>query len=57
MANKTQPTDASVEEFLAAVANDRRRSDAREVHQMMATATGEPAVMWGASMVGFGINS
>lgn len=52
--NKTQPTGASVDEFLADVENDRRRQDARAVLDLMREATGEEPVMWGDSIVGFG---
>jgi Domain of unknown function (DU1801) len=51
---KTRPTDASVDEFLDSVANERRRSDARLVDGMMRAATGELPVMWGTSIVGYG---
>ncbi len=53
-ANKTQPTDASVPAFIAAVPNERRRADAAELIAMMGAITREPAVMWGPTMVGFG---
>lgn len=52
--NKTQPTDASVDEFLDAVENDRRRADAKQVLELMRAVTGEEPVMWGSSIVGFG---
>ena len=52
--NKTQPTDASVEDFIAAVADLARREDCRRVAAMMQAASGAPPVMWGASIVGFG---
>ena len=51
---KTRPTDASVEAFLDAVEDERKRSDARVVAGMMAEITGATAVMWGSSIVGFG---
>lgn len=51
---KTRPTDASVEDFLAAVAHEGRRADAGVVAALMGRATGEPPVMWGSSIVGFG---
>lgn len=51
---KTQPTTASVAAFIDAVPDPRRQADAREVGLMMQTATGEPPVMWGTSIVGFG---
>ena len=51
---KTRPTDASVEAFLDAVDDERRRSDARVVARMMAEITGSTGVMWGSSILGFG---
>ena len=51
---KTRPTDASVPDFIAAVENPVRRADAEAISAMMAEATGEPPVLWGASIVGFG---
>jgi hypothetical protein len=47
-------TDASVDEFLARVPNDRRRDDARRLCAMMQDITGEPPAMWGSGIVGFG---
>ncbi|MEJ1114478.1 DUF1801 domain-containing protein [Paenarthrobacter sp. CCNWLY172] len=52
--NKTQPTDVSVEEFLAAVEHPTRRADGFELLEMMRDITGKEAVMWGPSIVGFG---
>lgn len=51
---KTKPTDASVEDFLAAVETARRREDARAVCALMQAVSGEKPVMWGPSIVGFG---
>jgi hypothetical protein len=51
---KTQKTDASVEEFLNAVENERRRADGIAVLEMMREVTGEQPAMWGPSIVGFG---
>lgn len=50
---KTRPTGASVDEFLANV-DDKRRDDCAAIRKMMHEATGEPAEMWGPSIVGFG---
>ena len=47
-------TDASVEEFLARVADEQRRLDARRLCAMMQQVTGEPPVIWGTSIIGFG---
>ncbi len=49
-----QKTGRSVEEFLARVPDPRRREDARRLCALMAEVTGEPAAMWGTSIVGFG---
>ncbi len=54
MANSTQPTDDDVSAFLDAVSDERRRADAQVMRSMMERITGEPAVMWGPSIVGFG---
>lgn len=51
---KTKPTAVTADEFIAAVADDTRRADAAAVSAMMARVTGEPATMWGPSIVGFG---
>lgn len=53
-ANKTIKNRASVKKFLDGVENDARRQDAWLVHDIMAKASGEPAVMWGTGLVGFG---
>ncbi|MFF2242641.1 DUF1801 domain-containing protein [Arthrobacter sp. NPDC058130] len=52
--NKTQATGASVEEFLAAVEPPVRRGDGLRLLALMSEITGEPAEMWGPSIVGFG---
>jgi hypothetical protein len=51
---KTKPTDVPVADFIAAVENPRRRADAEVVSALMADVSGEPAVMWGPSIVGYG---
>ena len=51
---KTKLNDASVEGFLAAVENDRRRQDSFAVLDLMKRVTGEEPKMWGTSIVGFG---
>jgi hypothetical protein len=52
---KTKPTDVGVDAFLDAVAQPGRRADGKAVRAMMERVTGEPAVMWGPSIVGFGV--
>jgi hypothetical protein len=51
---KTKPTDVSVDAFLDGIAHPVRRADGKAVRAMMERVTGEPAVMWGPSIVGFG---
>ncbi len=52
--NTTKPTGISVAEFLATVEPERRRLEGQRVHEIMSEATGEPGVMWGPSMIGYG---
>ena len=52
--NKTQPTDADVEAYLATVAPPRRRDDSLLLLKMMKRITRFDPVMWGDSIVGFG---
>ena len=52
--NKTVANDGDVEGFLSSVDNPKRLADARVVMDMMARVTGEPARMWGTSLIGFG---
>ena len=51
---KTQATDASVEGFLNAVADDKRRAECFEILALMRQITKEEPKMWGPSIVGFG---
>lgn len=51
---KTRPTDVSVDAFLNGVEHPVRRADGQAVRAMMERVTGEPAVMWGPTIVGFG---
>lgn len=50
---KTQPTDASVDAFIAGL-DDARRDDCAVVLALMTEVTGLPAQMWGKAIVGFG---
>jgi hypothetical protein len=51
---KTKPQAVPVERFIGALADPGKRADAEALILMMQGITGEPAVMWGPSMVGFG---
>ena len=53
--NKTRPTTRSVAAFLASVANEHRRRDARTVMAIMKRVTGESPRMWGPSIIGYGL--
>ncbi len=52
--NKTQPTAVPVEQFLASVEHPGRRADGFELLELMRGGTGEEAMMWGPTIVGFG---
>lgn len=52
--NKTKKTDASVDDFLNSIEDDRRRNDAVAVAALMGRVSGEPPRMWGSSIVGYG---
>jgi len=54
VANKTQPTDASVAAFVAGIPDQRQRADSERLIALMSEVTGEPATMWGPSIIGFG---
>ena len=49
---KTQKNDASVEEFLDSVTNERKRQDSYAILELMRDVTGEDPAMWGTSIVG-----
>lgn len=52
--NKTKQTEASVESYLAAIADPARQADCRKLVEILSRAAKEPAKMWGTSIVGFG---
>jgi len=54
--NKTQLTDASVEQYLAAIESDLRRQDCTALIKIMTKATQLKPKMWGTAIVGFGIH-
>lgn len=47
-------TDRSVPEYLATVDNARRRADADTLVELMRDVTGDPPMIWGPSILGFG---
>lgn len=52
--NKTQPTGVDVAAFFATL-DDGQRRDSEELAGLIGDITGEPAVMWGKAIVGFGL--
>jgi len=50
---KTKPNDRSVDAFLQAVPDERKRRDSYAIPEMMKRVTGEPPRMWGSSVAGF----
>ena len=53
--NKTKPTGASVEDYLASRANAEQRADCDALMALLRRVTGEDPVMWGPSIVGYGL--
>jgi len=52
--NKTKPTLLQVTDYINAIADDSRRADCVALLQLFSLATGQPALMWGSAIVGFG---
>jgi Domain of unknown function (DU1801) len=51
---KTRQTDASVSDYLGAIADEERRRDCELLVALMRRATGEEPRIWGTSIIGFG---
>ena len=52
--NTTKPTKASVASFIAALADETRRADAKALVKLMQGVAGEKPQMWGTAIIGFG---
>jgi hypothetical protein len=52
--NKTSAHSGGVAQFIAEVPSPRRRQEAETLLEIFERASGEPAVMWGPSIIGFG---
>ena len=52
--NKTKPTDASVDDYIASRANAQQQADIRELMALFKKITRQAPRMWGPSMVGYG---
>lgn len=51
---KTRATELSVDDFIESVPDPTRRADAKTVRAMFERLTGEPAKMWGPTIIGCG---
>lgn len=54
--NKTKPTEVTVEDFLARAPTPQRADEARRLIAVMERLSGEPARMWGPSIIGCGVH-
>jgi len=52
--NKTQPTTASVLDYINAIAHPKRKEDALKLYEIFIQIMPEPAIMWGDSLIGYG---
>ena len=52
---KTKPTKISVAKFIAAIPDERRRAECRQLLKVHKAATGKRPVMWGPSIIGYGM--
>ena len=52
--NKTVATTGDVAAFIDTIADTQRQSDARLLVDLMREVTGQPPVMWGSGIIGFG---
>jgi len=53
--NRTKPTGASVRDFVNALPDETKRSDAKTLIKMMQSVTGEKPKMYGPTIIGFGL--
>jgi len=52
--NKTKPNDKDVIDFLNSVEPEKRRIEGLRLNEIFEEATGEKAVLWGHSIIGYG---
>lgn len=52
--NKTKPTDASVDDYIASRASEQQHADCRKLMTLFTQVTRQPPKMWGPSIVGYG---
>ncbi|HEX9679016.1 MAG TPA: DUF1801 domain-containing protein [Candidatus Saccharimonadales bacterium] len=51
---KTRKNDGDVDKFIDSVEDEQKRQDSYEIMKLMSELTGQPPVLWGKSIVGFG---
>jgi len=52
---KTQPTGQSAVDYLNSLEDEKKRADSLAILKLMQEVTGEEPVMWGESIIGFGL--
>src|SRR5262252_837876 len=52
--NKTKPTDARVDDYIASRANEQQHADCRKLMALLKKVTRQSPKMWGPSIVGYG---
>ena len=52
--NKTKPTGASIDDYIASKANAQQQADCRELMALLKKVTRQTPRMWGPSIVGYG---
>ncbi|MGE0798998.1 MAG: DUF1801 domain-containing protein [Lautropia sp.] len=52
--NKTRPTDASIDGYIASRASEEQRADCKSLMALLARLTKQSPTMWGPSIVGYG---
>ena len=53
--NKTKATNKSAKKFIESVEHPQKKADSLIILEMMEEITGEKPVMWGESIIGFGV--
>jgi hypothetical protein len=51
---KTQENDASIDDYLNSIEDEKKRVASFQIKELMEAVTGEEARMWGDSIIGFG---
>jgi len=51
---KTKPIDSDVEEFMMAIAPEKKRKDAIEIKKLFDSVVKEKAILWNNNMIGYG---